>query len=250
MNSRSDDRSGHRKRLREKFLETGHTGFQDYELLELFLTYALPRRDVKPLAKKLLAEFKSLSGVFDAPVHELMACDGIGENAAVLLKLVRSICIRYLQSDIQSLPFMDHVQKFYDYARIRLGDQTDEMMLVFFLNSANILIREEVSAVGTLDQVNVFPNKIAKQALLYNAKAVVLCHNHPSGMVLPSQDDTHTTLLIKRTLKTFDILLLDHLIVSKYSYYSYREDDINKPVAYKILDPLPRQSDQSPRRSK
>lgn len=250
MKTMQDDKSGHRKRLRKRFLLADHVGFQDYELLELFLTYALPRRDVKPLAKNLLARFHDLSGVFDASVEELTESEGIGENAAVLLKLTRSLSVRYLQNSIQTLPFMNHVQNFYDYARLRLGDQSDEVMLVFFLNAANILIKEEVLGIGTIDQVNIFPNKIAKQALLCNAKAIVLCHNHPSGVVTPSLDDTQTTFLIKRALKNFDIVLLDHLIVSKYGYYSYREEDEEKPVACKILDPLPNPSAQAQRRSK
>ena len=238
-NTLDPGKGGHRQRLREKFLNTGHSGFADYELLELFLTYAIPRKDVKPIAKQLMAEFKTLGGVFDASIQELSAVAGIGENAAVMLKLVRALCVRYLQSNIQCLPYMDHVTKFYDYARMRLGDLSDEVMMVFFLNAKNYLIKEEILGLGTTDQVNVFPNKIAKHALMNDAKAVVLCHNHPSGVVTPSIDDTQTTYTVKRILKPLDIILLDHIIVPKFAYYSYREEDAHKPAAYKVLDAIP-----------
>ena len=107
--------------------------------------------------------------------------------------------------------------------------------MVFFLNAKNYLIKEEILGLGTTDQVNVFPNKIAKHALMNDAKAVVLCHNHPSGVVTPSIDDTQTTYTVKRILKPLDIILLDHIIVSKFAYYSYREEDAHKPAAYKQI---------------
>jgi len=229
---------GHRQRLREKFLKHGADVFDDYELMELFLTYAIQRKDVKPIAKRLLKKFHSLSGVFDASVPQLCEIPGLGETSAAAIKLCRELCKRYLISDIEKQPIMDHVEKVFNYVRVKLGDQTEENVYVLFLNVRNCLIQEKTMSLGTVDRVNIFPSQIAKAAVLCDAKSVILCHNHPGGDVTPSDDDVQTTLRIKNALKSMDILLLDHIVVSKSAYYSFREHDTEKKEWNRILDSL------------
>ena len=229
---------GHRKRLREKFLKTGGTSFADYEILELLLTYAIGRRDVKPLAKSLLARFKNLSGVIDADFSELASVSGIGESTAILLKVARNLCVRYLDQDIRSQTFLTSVDEFSDYAKMRLGEYTDEVMLVFYMNTRNMLIDAEIISEGMPDFVPVFPSLIAKKALKAGAHSIVLCHNHPGGLAHPSVEDTEITRDIKKTLKAVDIILLDHIIVSKFGSFSFRRADDEKPLPLRILDSL------------
>lgn len=229
---------GHRKRLRDKFIKNGDSAFADYEILELLLTFAIHRRDVKPVAKSLLAKFKTLSGVVDADLNDLAALSGLGENSAVLIKLIRSMCVRYLEQNIRAETFMTCTENFCEYARMRLGSSTEEMMMVFFMNTKNILMDVEIMGEGTTDSVTVYPSTIAKKALVRGAHSIVLCHNHPGGITKPSIDDVEITREIKHTLKSVDIFLLDHIIVSKFDYYSFRCADEDKPIPLRVLEPL------------
>ncbi len=227
---------GHRKRLREKFRRSGHGALLDYELLELILTYAIPRRDVKPVAKRLLERFRSFPAVMDAPEDKLIEVEGVGENSALLIKLMRSACVRYLEQDIRARTYMGRAEDFCDYARMRLGERNDEAMMAFYLNTKNYLIDAEVLSEGATDRVNVFPSVIAKKALLHGARSVVICHNHPSGLVKPSKQDDMVTLDIRRALAPLNIFLLDHIIVSYCDSYSYRANE-GKSGRF-LLDPL------------
>ena len=233
-----DSRTGHRKRLREKFLRAGDEAFLDYEILELLLSYAIGRRDVKPMAKRLIEIYKTLEGVVDADIADLTAIPEIGESSAILIKLIRSMMVRYLGQRLRNEDYMDDSDKFCDYARARLGDQTGEAMMLFYLNTKNVLIDTEIVNEGAVDCVVVFPSIVAKRALLRSAKAVVLCHNHPSGIVKPSREDDLVTREVRAALESLKITLLDHIIVSKYDYYSYRYEDSRRPSAFRFLAPL------------
>lgn len=235
---RGREGDGHRKRLREKFLRAGDKAFFDYELLELILSYAIPRRDVKPLAKRLLTRFKTLGGLLDTAPAELMAEEGVGESAAILIKLIRTFMVKYLEQNLRQAEFMDSAEQFCDYARARLGEYDNEAMMIFFLNTQNMLIDVEVISEGAVDCVVVFPSVVAKRALMYSAKSVVLCHNHPSGVVTPSKADNRVTLEVRTALAPLKIQLLDHIIVSKFGYYSYRYADRKKAGAFRMLEPL------------
>ena len=220
-----DDRLGHRQRLREKFYACPCDALPDYELLELVLTYAIPRRDVKPLAKELLARYHSFPGVLDAAPEELETIPGLGRNTATLLKLIRGTNVRYLARAMESLPLLDSPQLFADYARMRLGDRNCEVTLLFYLNSQNRLIRCDMPGSGTVDAVNIYPSEVARSALLSGAHAVVVCHNHPGGSCRPSHDDDSVTFDIRNALQPIGIVLLDHLIVSRFGFYSYRQHE-------------------------
>ena len=220
-----EDRIGHRHRLREKFENCEQEAFLDYELLELILTYSIPRRDVKPIAKELLNRFHSFPGVMDARPEDLAQVPGLGQNSITLLKLIRSANVRYLARTMESLPLLDSPQLFADYARMKLGDKSNEVTLVFYLNTQNRLIRCDTPGSGSVDAVNIYPSEVARNALLCGAHSVVLCHNHPGGSFHPSRDDDAITFGICTALAPLGIILLDHVIVSRFGYYSYRQHE-------------------------
>ncbi len=226
---------GHRERLREKFIKTDCEDLQEYEVLEFLLTYVVPRRDVKPLAKKLLEKFRDISGVLDANYEEINIFAkeykglGDGERFFALLKLVRDMNI-LCQRNVACKEFDGHkfdtVTKVGSYLIQKIGHEKDEKFLVLFLNNALKLIEEDgtLSFEGTIDQVPILPRKIAEKALLVKARGVILAHNHPSQNVTPSQDDIGTTKTIAKGLKTLGIELFDHIIVSKTDYFSFRKE--------------------------
>ena len=220
-----EDRLGHRQRLREKFENYEQDAFLDYELLELILTYSIPRRDVKPIAKELLNRFHSFPGVMDAQPEDLAQVPGLGQNSITLLKLIRSANVRYLARTMESLPLLDSPQLFANYARMKLGDKSNEVTLIFYLNTQNRLIRCDTLGAGTVDAVSIFPSEIARMALLCGAHSVVLCHNHPGGSFHPSRDDDAITFSISKALAPLGIILLDHVVVSRFGYYSYRQHE-------------------------
>ena len=217
-----EDRLGHRQRLREKFDAAGCDALLDYELLELVLTYAIPRRDVKPFAKELLARFHSFPGVLDAAPEELATIPGLGQNTATLLKLIRVANVRYLARKMESLPLLNSPDHFAAYARTRLGDKQYEVSLIFYLNSQHRLIHCESAGTGSTDAVSVFPSEVARKALLCGAAAVVVCHNHPGGHCGPSPEDDAITHAVTQALIPLGIKMLDHVIVTRFGFYSYR----------------------------
>ena len=222
-----EDRLGHRRRLREKFDSAECDTLPDYELLELVLTYAIPRRDVKPLAKELLARFHSFPGVLDASPEELATIPGLGQNTATLLKLIRVANIRYLTRKMESLPLLNSPEHFASYARTRLGDKNYEVSLIFYLNNQNRLIYCDSPGTGSTDAVSVYPSEIARKALLCGATSVVICHNHPGGHCGPSQEDDAITHSVTQALLPLGIKMLDHVIVTRFGYYSYRAHEHN-----------------------
>lgn len=232
-----ENKAGHRQRLRERFEKFEQNAFLDYELLELILTYAVPRRDVKPIAKELLNKFHSFPGVLDAQADDLLQIPGLGQKSVTLLKLIRSANTRYLARTLESLPLLDSPQLFANYARMKLGDKNCEVTLVFYLNSQNRLIRCDMSGTGTVDAVNIYPSEVARNALLSGAQSVVICHNHPGGSHLPSRDDDSVTFDIRNALQPLGIVLLDHIIVSRFGFYSYRMHE-NEPGRRCLLTKL------------
>ena len=222
MNMTPDDRAGHRQRLREKFEKFEQEAFLDYELLELILTYSIPRRDVKPIAKELMNRFHTFPGVMDARPDDLAQVPGLGQNSITLLKLIRSANVRYLARTLESLPLLDSPKLFADYARMKLGGQNCEVTLIFYLNTQNRLIRCDTLATGSVDAVSIYPSEVARSALLSGAQSVVICHNHPGGSCKPSQDDDTVTFNVRNALLPLGIVLLDHIVVSRFGFYSYR----------------------------
>jgi DNA repair protein RadC len=222
----SDRKVGHRQRLKKKFKETGLLSLHDYEVIELLLTYALPRSDVKAIAKKLIEHFGSFSGILDASIKELTAIKGISEHTAILLKLSKDISTVYLEEQIVSEDVMNNPITVSKFARMYLGGEAKEYLMVIFLNAKNKKIANEILHEGTINQAIVFPREIIKKILEYDATAIILVHNHASGETKPSSQDLRLTQNINDAVKTIDVTLLDHLIVTREGYFSFVEHNL------------------------
>ena len=220
----TDYQTGHRSRLKEKFIKSGLTGFHDYEILELLLTYAIPRRDVKPIAKELTEHFKDLQGIFDADLEELKNIKGLGEHSAILIKLLKEAAAVYLKERIENKNIIDSVKSVMEYCRYRLSGERDEVFLVLYLNAKNEIIKNEILQRGTIDQTVIYPRKVMEQALKHNACSLIFVHNHPSGDPAPSEADKELTKILTRALRTVDITVHDHLITGKNACFSAREN--------------------------
>ena len=210
---KKDDNSGHRQRLRERFCRSGLNGLQDYEAIELLLSYAIPRRDVKPLAKALLREYGSIAGLMDAPVYSLIEKHGIGNSSAVLIRLVREICVSYLEQRARAADLMESTQDAEDFVRMKLGGCQQETLMTIFINSRNRIIGYDLEP-GTVDQAVVYVRELAKRAVLSNATGIIIAHNHPSGLCVPSPEDIRITGIVSKALEPFGIRLFCHLLVT------------------------------------
>ncbi len=216
----------HRKRLRERFEKSGVGGFHDYESLELLLTYAIPRRDVKPLAKSLIAQFGSLSGVLDANSRELASVDGIGQRSALLIPLIKELCTEYMAEKLKSRDLLSSPGAVVDFARMKLAALPHEDFMVIFLNVKNEIITYETIHEGTVDRAVVYPRKIIESALAHHAVGLILIHNHPSGHPEPSAEDKAITNAIASACRPMDIRVLDHVVIGRNGYFSFAEEGL------------------------
>lgn len=213
---------GHRERLREKLLVRGDDSLADYELLELILMMALPRIDVKPLAKTLLARFKNFAGVLNASPEELMSVKGIKETIAATLKIIPAACVRMTKVEIIDTPVFNSWSKIQDYCFLKLAHKKNERFHILFLNIKLHLIADEEHQHGTVNHTPVYPREILSRALALNASSLILVHNHPSGDSKPSEGDIKITEELRKILKMSDISIYDHLIIGRQGIYSFR----------------------------
>lgn len=216
----------HRKRLRERFRKTGADGMHDYELLELLLTFSIPRRDVKPVAKKLISEFGGLSGVLDADQKKLEGLSGVGSMSAALIRLVKELYNTYLAENMKRGDVLSSPDTVLKFVRVRLSGMTNEAFMVIYMNVKNEVIDYSILHEGTIDNVAVYPRRIIESALSRNASGIILVHNHPSGNPAPSREDKVLTRDIADAAITLDIRVLDHIIVGKDGYFSFMENDL------------------------
>ncbi|RMF67724.1 MAG: JAB domain-containing protein [Alphaproteobacteria bacterium] len=215
-------RKGHRRRLRHRFLASRGTGLADYELIELLLFGAIPRRDVKPLAKRLIQTFGSFEEVLTAEPGRLAAVKGMGEAAVVALKAVEAAARRLAQARVINRPAISNWQALLDYCRIAMGHAPKEQFRVLFLDRRNVLIADEVQQEGTVDHTPVYPREVIKRALELHASAIILVHNHPSGDPTPSQADIEMTKEIAEAARRLGIRLHDHIVVSRSGHMSFK----------------------------
>lgn len=213
---------GHRERIKKKFSAMGIDSFLDHEVLELLLTYSIPRRDTKPLAWALIKKFGSLSAVFDADKRELAEVKGIGESTAIFLGLVRAAFKRYSIDTLRENIVIKTPEQVADYCRSSLQGKGEEVFEVIYLTVRNTVIGTEVLSVGTLDRASISPRKIVQRALSAKAAGIILVHNHPSGDPSPSSEDIAFTAEVVKAVEVMGILLHDHIIVGKGNYYSLR----------------------------
>lgn len=212
---------GHRERLRKRYMQAGEDGFTDYDLLELLLTYAITRRDVKAPARELLTQFRDLASIMEADLTQLCQVPGLGERSALLLVLIREFCTRYLASKTKNTDLLDSMDALKNYARMKMAPCRNEEMMLVCLDAKNHVITNRIISRGTVDSTVVYPRDIAAEALRCQAAGIILIHNHPSGVTEPSRSDRVFTKQIRDALRPLDIRLLDHLIVSRSDVYSF-----------------------------
>lgn len=219
-------KAGHRDRMRQRLLEGGADGFHDYELLEYVLALAIPRQDVKPLAKELLTQFGDLPTLLAASPGELTRIKGVGESVAAALKFVEALSIRQLQRKALEKPLLSNFDAVTDYLHARLAHELTEEFRVLFLDNKNRLIRDEKFGEGTVNQAPAYPREIVKRAIELQASAVILVHNHPSGDPTPSRDDIQLTRAIADAAKPLGIAVHDHLVIARTGHRSLRADGL------------------------
>jgi len=213
---------GHRQRLRDRFRRAGAAGLEDYELLELLLFAAIPRRDVKPLAKALIDRFRSYAGVLSASRSELARVEGLGDVAVDTLLGVREAAVRLAREEAMAQPVLSGWQKLLDYCRADMARKHTEHFRLLFLDKRNQLIHDEVHQVGTVDHAPVYPREVARRCLELSATAVILVHNHPSGDPTPSRADIDITKDIAKALAAIGVIVHDHLVIGRKGHASFK----------------------------
>jgi len=219
----SMDSTGHRSRLRRRFLNGGLSGFQDYEIIEMLLAIGTPRRDCKPVAKAALKHFGSLRAVLEADPVQLQTIPGIGPNNIFGLKLIQAVARRYLEDRVIGSQFIRSSQDVIHYVQHAMRDQNRERFMCLYLNGQNQILKSRILFDGTLTSSAVYPREVIKSALAENAAALVFVHNHPSGNPNPSSDDLRITKKLKEAATAVDISVHDHLIIAGNEIYSFAD---------------------------
>ncbi|MCF6275387.1 MAG: DNA repair protein RadC [Robiginitomaculum sp.] len=213
---------GHRDRLRARFQEGGVQALADYELLELYLFNSIPRRDIKPIAKDLIARFGSFSETISAPLKHLREVKGVSEKTALDLKILQAAALKLGQESLLGRPVLSSWNALLDYCRSAMQFETEEQFRVLFLDKKNRLIADEILGQGTVDRAPVYPREVIKRALELSSTAIILAHNHPSGDPTPSQSDIDMTKQIAVAAKALGVTVHDHLIIGRDSTVSFK----------------------------
>lgn len=218
---------GHRNRLRKKFLMSGISGFHDYEILELLLTYVIIRKDCKQISKNLLNKYGDLYSLLKQPNEELIKNSYITERVAVFFKVIFSIIEKELYAKVyKEKVSISSNKELLNYLKFSLLKREIEVFKVLFLNTQNELLKDEEMFLGTLDRSNVYVRELVKKILEYNAKSVIFVHNHPAGSLKPSQSDILLTNKLKEVLENIEIRVLDHIIISEKGHFSFLENNL------------------------
>lgn len=214
--------ANHRTRLRERFMTGGAAALPDYEMLELVLFRAIPRQDVKPLARRLIDLFGDFNRVLSAPAARLLAVDGVGPAVLCELKLVEAAAHRLARARVMNRPVISGWDAVVDYCHTVMAHRETEQFRILYLDRKNVLIADEEQSQGTVDHVPVYPREVVKRALELNASALILVHNHPSGDPTPSQADIDMTRQVEQAADALGIALHDHLVIGKSRELSFR----------------------------
>jgi DNA repair protein RadC len=214
---------GHRARLRQRFRDNGADTFPDYELLEMLLFRAIPRRDTKPIAKELIAKFGSFAEVINAPEARLKDIDGIGEAVITELKIIKASALRLMQGELAKKPIISSWQAMLNYCVAAMAHEQREQFRIIFLDKHNQVIADEIQAEGTVDHTPVYVREVVRRSLEVGATAIILVHNHPSGDPTPSQADISMTKKIMGALEKINILVHDHIIVGRDGHASLKQ---------------------------
>ena len=224
---------GHRKRIKDRFLGFGLDSFQEHEVLELLLFYAIPRGDVNPAAHQLISKFGNIAGVMDAPYEELVKTTGVGANAALFLKLLPQVCRRYQLSKSRTGAVLSNSSCAGKYLLPCYCGENNEAVYMVCLDSKCKAISTTLLCRGSINSASISPRKVVETALAYNAAGVILSHNHTSGIALPSHEDIETTHRIAAALKAVEIDLVDHIIVADDDFISLADSgNISNALPY------------------
>lgn len=222
MSGEDSDTAGHRARVRQRLIEGGGDALLDHELIEYVLGLAIPRRDTKPMAKRLLKEFGGIGGLLSADAEAIQRNGGVGEGAAAALKIVQATALRLLRDEIRQAPVLSSWQALLDYLRADMGFMATERVRVLHLNTRNMLIRDEVMAEGSIDQAAVSVREVIRRAIDLGSAAIILVHNHPSGDPSPSRADIALTRTIIDAGKHLGIAVHDHIIIGSNGHVSMK----------------------------
>lgn len=214
--------AGHRARLRQRLLTGAEDALLDHEIVEYLLATAIPRRDTKELAKKLLSEFGGIGGLFAADAKALERIDGMGETAAAAIKIVDIAIVRVLKSKAKDRPILSSWQALLDFLRADMAFKDIEHVRVIYLNSGNMVIQSEISGKGSVDEAPIYPRQVIRRAIELSAAAIILAHNHPSGNPAPSRQDITVTRDIIDAGKPLGIVVHDHIIIGSDGHSSMR----------------------------
>lgn len=221
---------GHRKRVKEKFLKTNFEGWHDYEILEFILFFSIPRIDTKPIAKELIKKFGSLKEVLLADTDKLKEIfkkvDGVGDNTIYFFHFLQNMALMYSEFKMKEKEKISSPQEAITFLKNLIGTEKEEKMTALFLNASNKVVDYKIISEGTVSRSAVYPSKVVKAAISVDARSVIVAHNHPGGVCKPSQNDIISTEAIQKALKTVDIMLLDHIIVTNADYYSFKDNGL------------------------
>ncbi len=225
MTDETPDYIGHRKRLKERFIKGDGKDMADYELIELILTLAIPRRDVKPIAKQLIKTFGDFAGVLNASPLQLMEINGIKESAVTVLKIIRAAAQRLSWQNLASddMPVLLNIDSLIDFCRCAMAYSDVEELHIIYLDAKLKVIKTELMQRGSLTGVSASPRNIVKSAMENKAVSIIMVHNHPSGNTKPSENDKIITRKVAEACELMGIKLQEHIIISKSSYFSFRE---------------------------
>jgi DNA repair protein RadC len=220
------DSAGHRQRLRGRFLKAGRNALADYELLELLLTYAIPRIDTKPIAKSCIHKFGSIINTLQQPERRLLEIHGVGPNVATFLKVIHSCLTRCMETAIENFSSISGPEDVFAFIRLHLGPCANECIYALYLDDARRIVHHSQVGTGTVDRAAMYPREILKPALLHNATGLILAHNHPQGEPIPSDQDLNLTKKLEDISAPLGIELLDHLIVTPLQAYSIKTEKL------------------------
>ncbi|HQP30689.1 MAG TPA: DNA repair protein RadC [Deltaproteobacteria bacterium] len=225
--ARDNPHDGHRARLRRRFLEQGLDGFDDHQVLELLLTYAIPRSDTNPVAHALMRRFGTLSAVLEADPRDLATVEGMGENAAAFLSLLPQATRRYFLDRVrQERPRLDDPDKGTRYLMALMAGRSEEVFYILCLDTQCRVIYPALVSEGTVKEAHVHPRHVVQEALAHKAAAVILAHNHPSGALKPSLQDHQITRVLVQAFEPLDIKVLDHIIIAGEESYSFAREGV------------------------
>lgn len=214
---------GHRSRIRKKFLLNGLDNFEDHEILELALFYAIPRKNTNVIAHELLEKFGTVDAVFDAPLNMLKEIEGIGESAAIFIKMISGLARIYMERKFKSNEKAPNMAEINNKITLKFIGRMEELVVLVLLDAKGKVIYDGVVNKGTVNAVDIYARKIIELIVLYNASSVILAHNHPSGFAVPSVEDVESTAKLNKVLRSMNVNLLDHIIVADGDYVSLRE---------------------------